>query len=67
MDSENDTMEVVVDRCDKLVIKGVEYSLYCRRPTVGLAQLIHDDLVKMGCNSVVRRDNGCFCVWWARL
>lgn len=66
MDSENDSVVVVVNRCDKLVIKGVEYSRYCQRAEKPQANAICEDLINLGCKSVIRRDNGCFSVWWAR-
>jgi len=65
MRNENDTLEVVVIPAPKMRIGNKDFSRYCERPTKEEAQVIRHDLVSCGCKAVVRRDNGCFVVWWA--
>lgn len=66
MRNENDTLEVVVIVPPKIMVGKREFSRYCERSTKQEAQVIRQDLVDCGCKAVIRRDNGCFVVWWAR-
>ena len=66
MRNENDTLEVQVITPPKLKIGNKEFGRYCERSNKLDAQAIREDLVSCGCESVIRRDNGCFVVWWAR-
>jgi len=61
MDSENDTVEVVVLIQGKRKIRGIEYNLYCQRGIKEDAEAIRDDLIQQGCKA-----GGSYAVWWAK-
>ncbi|MFA5048932.1 MAG: hypothetical protein WC516_07965 [Patescibacteria group bacterium] len=61
---ENVYFEAIYDPLKRSVINLSEYTLFCKRPSRKLAELIKDDLIKQGKKSVVTQEGDGWEVWW---
>jgi hypothetical protein len=62
---ENQYIESIFEAPPETVINRCKYTLFCKRPSKNIAELIRDDLVKQGKKSIVTKLDGEFVVWWA--
>lgn len=62
---ENCNLEVVFGNSVERIVKGIVYSVYCKRKLKQMADAIKDDLIQQGKSSMVTNENGEFVVWWA--
>lgn len=61
---ENHYCESVYDPLERKTINRSEYTFFCKRASLKLAELIRDDLIKQGKKSTVTQESDGFAVWW---
>jgi hypothetical protein len=63
---ENHYFEAEYNLLEQKTINRSEYTFFCKRASLKLAELIRDDLIKQGRKSTITQEVDGFAVWWGK-